>query len=233
MEDSLCSNTFINDLDFNVRKKLLKYCEWTELAEKKIISNPNQVIEHIYFPSGALISVMLQQKEDKALELGLIGEEGLLGIEPILGVYKSPFDATVHTQGLALKISTLHLLKLMDSHQNLKTRLFLYVAVLNNQLAQAAICNRFHLVDQRLAKLLLMLQNRLHSSKFMITQDLLAVMLGVRRVGVTKAASLFQKQNIVHYSRGRIEILNVIALEKIACSCYAIDKSTYQSIMHF
>lgn len=232
MDNEKCTNSFINDLSFGDRVKILNICEQVELTEKESLSAPNQSINYFYFPSGAVIAMMLASKSDKTLELGLIGEEGFLGIEPILGVYKAPYNAIVHTKGLALKINVAQLLKLISTNDAIKAHLFLYIAVINHQLAQSAVCNRFHSVEQRLAKLLLMLQSRLHSSRFTITQDLLAVMLGVRRVGVTKSARLLQYLEIVHYSRGHLNILDLKALEKVACTCFAIDQFTYQSIMY-
>jgi CRP-like cAMP-binding protein len=232
MDNEKCTNSFINDLDFYDREKLLNICEQVELSEKELLNAPNQNITNFYFPNGAVIAMMLANKTDKTLELGLIGEEGFLGIEPILGVYKAPYKAIVHTKGLALKTNVAQLLKLISTNDAIKAHLFLYIAVTNHQLAQSAVCNRFHLVEQRLAKLLLMLQSRLHSSQFKITQDLLAAMLGVRRVGVTKSARLFQHLEIVHYSRGNLMILDLKALEKVACNCFAIDQFTYQSIMY-
>ena len=232
MDNAKCTNSFINDLDFYDREKVLNICEQVELSEKELLSEPNQSINNFYFPCGAVIAMMLANKADKTLELGLIGEEGFLGIEPILGVYKAPYQAIVHNKGLALKINAAQLLKLISTNDAIKTHFFLYIAVTNHQLAQSAVCNRYHLVEQRLAKLLLMLQSRLHSSHFAITQDLLAVMLGVRRVGVTKSARLFQHLEIVHYSRGHLSILDLTALEKVACNCFSIDQFTYQSIMY-
>ena len=102
MDNEKCTNSFINDLDFYDREKLLNICEQVELSEKELLNAPNQNITNFYFPNGAVIAMMLANKTDKTLELGLIGEEGFLGIEPILGVYKAPYKAIVHTKGLAL-----------------------------------------------------------------------------------------------------------------------------------
>lgn len=232
MNNTQCQNGLINHLTVRCRHALLNQCEWVWLAKETVLSSPNQAIEHAYFPSGAVIALMMQQKSDKPLELALIGEEGLQGTEPLLGVLMSPFMAVVHAEGMALKIAMPCLLTLLEQHAPLRIRLHYYMAVTHAQLAQSSVCNRFHLVQQRLAKLLLMLEDRLHSSSFFITQDSLAGMLGVRRVGVTKAASQLQQKEILHYSRGHMEIVNHAALMHAACHCYAVDMRTYTAIMN-
>lgn len=232
MNNTQCQNGLINHLTLRCRHALLNQCEWVWLAKETVLSSSNQAIEHAYFPSGAVIALMMQQHADKSLELALIGEEGMQGIEPLLGVLVSPSSAIVHTEGMALKIPISSLLTLITQHASLKLSLHAYIAVTHAQLTQSSVCNRFHLVQQRLAKLLLMLEDRLHSSSFFITQDSLAGMLGVRRVGVTKAASQLQQKEILHYSRGHMEIVNHAALMHAACHCYAVDTRTYAAIMN-
>jgi CRP-like cAMP-binding protein len=232
MSNVQCHNDLIIHLNVSCRHALLKHCEWVLLAKETVLNLPNQAMHHAYFPAGAVIVLMMQQFTEKSLELALIGEEGFHGIEPLLGVAVSPTRAIVHAEGMALKIPISSLLRLMEQHTALRTSLHTYIVVVNAQLAQSSVCNRFHQVQQRLAKLLLMLQDRLHSSSFFITQDSLASMLGVRRVGVTKAASQLQQQGILHYSRGHMEIINRPALIHAACHCYAQDTSTYATIMN-
>jgi CRP-like cAMP-binding protein len=148
-----------------------------------------------------------------------------------LGVNYSPYYVKVLTEGTALRIPSAKLNQLIKTHPLLKVILDDYLAILSAQFAQAAVCNGLHQLQQRLSRLLLTLRDRLHSSTFSITQDQLAALLGVRRVGITRAASALLQREILFYSRGKMEILNHEALELIACNCYEIDKRTYQTLL--
>jgi hypothetical protein len=200
------------------------------------MGRPSDITLNAYFPVDCLISLMmegksLQQDKEKKLEIGLIGNEGMLGVQLMLGEDISPYNILVQGSGSSLYISAPLLIAEVGKSEVLKQHLNCYIHVLMTQLAQMAFCNRFHMVNERLASLLLMMHDRLHSTSFFITQDLLANMLGVRRVGVTKSACLLQMQKLVHYSRGHIEILDLAGLQAASCACYLIDKNTYDTIL--
>lgn len=227
-----CSNQLINHLDEPSRKLILKHCECLFVSAGSILGLPGSIAQYAYFPSGCVITLMLQQRDDKGIEVGVIGEEGMLGIEVMLGVRQSPYLILVQSDGMVLRIASDRLLKIIARQPSIQLALRLYVAVLMQQLAQSSLCSHFHLVQGRVARLLLMFRDRIHSNTIQITHELLADMLGVRRVGVTRAAGILQKQHTLRYARGRVEILNDQALEAAACTCYAIDKSTYLTILN-
>ncbi|WP_082487958.1 Crp/Fnr family transcriptional regulator [Methylophilus sp. Leaf414] len=231
MEHALTWNRLINQLDRRCQNRLVKYGVWVELTLGQQLNAPGIAIEYIYFPTCGVIALILQHALDKPLAIALIGNEGMLDIAPALGVQFVPYSAIVLAQGTALRISVEHLYALKLSNKNFGICLDRYIAVLNAQHAQAAVCNGLHNVQQRLARLLLAYSDRLQTSTLTITQELLATLLGVRRAGINNIASKLQQAKIVHYSRGHIEILNPLALLQKACYCYEMDKQTYESTM--
>lgn len=233
MENPICCNKLINHVDQKTHDAFLKECQWMFLTPASNLNSHTFANGYAYFPSGAIIVLLMHQQTTKSLAIGLIGEEGVFGVASILSVEKFAYHAIVQSEGWALKISNTALHKLMLSYPSVNQILLTYTAVLHAQLTQSIVCHHFHFLPQRLACLLISLQEKLHTSSFFITQDFLSVLLGVRRVGVTKAASYLQQKNIVAYSRGHMRIINTPALEQTACQCHAIDKLTYQTMMHF
>lgn len=161
----------------------------------------------------------------------MVGNEGMVGIPLILGVNVSPLYSLVQGSGPAWRMTAALFSKEFERSGALQRDLKRYLYVLMSQLAQTAACTRFHVVEARLARWLLMTRDRAHSGEFHITQQFLAYMLGVRRVGVTKAATALQKHKLISYTRGDITILDNAGLEAAACGCYQTDKETYQRIM--
>jgi CRP-like cAMP-binding protein len=229
MEPTLTWNRLISQLDRRSQNKLVKYGIWVELALGQQLNAPGVAIEHIYFPTCGIIALILQHALDKPLAVALIGNEGMLGIEPALGVQVVPYSAMVLVKGTALRISAEHLYALKLSSKGFGICLDRYIAVMTTQYAQAVVCNSLHNVQQRLARLLLTYRDRLQTSTFTITQELLATLLGVRRAGINNAANRLLQAKIVHYSRGHFEILNPLELLQKACYCYELDKQKYES----
>jgi CRP-like cAMP-binding protein len=157
-----------------------------------------------------------------ALEVGLVGREGMLGIPLALGISVSPVRALVQGAGPALKMSAARFRKELAASPPLQRELQLYVHTMMAQISQTAACNRFHVVEARLARWLLMTRDRVRSGEFRMTHEFLSHMLGVRRVGVTEAAGALQRRKLIEYSRGIIRILDGRGLEAAACSCYRI-----------
>ena len=224
-------NQFLGALSDDDRSGLLDHCIAVELAFAEVLYHSGERIAYIYFPTGSFISLVMAIEGHANLEVGLVGNEGVLGITTALGVDTAPFEALVQGAGSAWCISVPTILQALQSSPTLTLQLHRYIYVSLSQLAQTAACTRFHLVEARLARWLLMTQDRAHSAQFHITHVFLASMLGVRRVGITKAANALLKKNLIRYTRGAVTILDRAGLERAACSCYASDNACYQLIM--
>jgi hypothetical protein len=155
----------------------------------------------------------------------------MLGVPLLLGVNVSPLRALVQGAGRAWRVDTAAFLQAVEGNSGMRTVLNRYLYVFLAQLMQTTACTRFHLVEARLARWLLMTRDRAHSSQFHVTHEFLAYMLGVRRVGVTSAASALQRRNLIRYSRGDITVLDVRGLQRAACECYVMDKKIYAHIL--
>jgi CRP-like cAMP-binding protein len=225
------TNRLLTGLPRKDREHLLANCETIELKFAEVLCRPGELIVYVYFPTGSLISLMRPINDNASLEVKLIGNEGMLGITLLLGVDIAPFHALVHGAGLALRMTASAFLHELDQspalHQELKR--YLYVSV--SQLAQTAACIRYHVVEARLARWLLMTHDRAHSNHFHVTHELMAHMLGVRRVGITKAANSLLKQKLISYRRGDITILDRAGLEAASCECYRADNDIYERIL--
>jgi CRP-like cAMP-binding protein len=213
------------------REHLLANCEEIELIFGEVLYRPGELISHVYFPTGSYISLVTAINGAAGLEVRLIGNEGMLGISLILGVDVSPFHTMVLGAGPALRMVAPSFLRELDQSPALQLNLKRYLYVSISQLAQTAACTRFHVVEDRLASWLLMTQDRAHSDHFHVTHELMANMLGVRRVGITKAANSLLKQKLISYRRGDVTILDRIGLEAASCGCYRTDKETYERLL--
>lgn len=225
-------NHLLADLPNEEFDTLITECELVQLAYTEVLTNRDDPIDYVYFPIDSIISLVAPIEESRGMEVTMIGNEGMLGITLMLGVNNAPFSALVQKAGSAIRITAPSFLNILEDSSTLKENLNRYLCVSFSQLVQAAICNRFHFVEERLARLLLMIRDRAHSKSFYITQDLLARMLGVRRVGVTKAALALQHKNLIGYTRGYVVIHDIDGLEDEACACYRTDKETYNRMLN-
>jgi CRP-like cAMP-binding protein len=224
------TNRLLDALLHSDREQLLDNCEHIEISIGKVLYRAGDIIPYVYFPTGSFIS-LVAPIDTSNLEVGLVGNEGVLGITLILGVDVAPFTALVQGAGTSLRIKSTTFLGILEQSQELHRILKRYLYVSMSQLAQTAACTRFHLVEERLARWLLMTQDRAHTNHIHITHVFLAYMLGVRRVGITKAANSLQKQNLISYQRGNITVVDRVGLEAAACGCYQADKEIYSRIM--
>jgi CRP-like cAMP-binding protein len=225
------ANRILASLPSVDRQLLLAACEPVDLVFADIISQPGERIDHVYFPIDSCISLVTPIDGYAALEVGMIGNEGMLGITLTLGVDISPLHALVQVSGRALRMDRTRFRRVFAQSPQLQRRLSRYVYVLMNQVAQTAACTRFHVVEARLARWLLMTHDRAHSDAFHLTHEFLGHMLGVRRAGVTKAATSLQNQEFISYRRGNIRILDRAGLEQASCVCYLTDKQTYYRLL--
>lgn len=220
-------NHLIKLLPRKDRVHLLGLCESVSLGLSEVLYEPGQPTRHIYFPTDGFISLIAPIDGKPGLEVGIVGREGMLGVQVALGVSTVPLHALVQGPGTAWRIDTKVFRAELAGSAALQRGINRYVYVLMAQMATASACLRFHLIGQRLARWLLMSQDRAGSDSFPITQEFLSYMLGVRRVGVTAAAGVLQRNGLIEYNRGDLKVLNRPGLEAAACSCYAADKQTY------
>ncbi len=205
-------------------KRLLAVLEPVTLTFGEVLYEPGDPIRHVYFPVVGLVSLLTLVDQHLALEVGLVGNEGMVGIPLALGEDVSTIRALVQGEGSAMRMKSTTFLKELRRSPNLQRALNHYTNTLMAQVAQTAACNRFHVVEERLARWLLMTRDRVQANDFPMTQEFLSHMLGVRRVGITKAAGALQRHNLIRYSRGKISILDGKGLEAAACQCYRVVK---------
>lgn len=229
---SAVANRLIAALPHRDRDQLLAQCELIELVFAEMLFRPGEAITHVYFPTQSYISLVTPGHGDPGLGVGLVGNEGMLGITLIQGVDVAPFQAVVQGAGPSLRIPVRVFLSQFEKSPALQRELKRYLYVLLSQLVQRAACSRHHIVEARLARWLLMTHDRAHSDSFHVTHIFLATMLGVRRVGVTKAANSLQCRRLISYRRGNITILDRIGLEAASCVCYRADNTVYEHILN-
>jgi CRP-like cAMP-binding protein len=212
-------------------ERLMAVGEPVQLVLAEALYERDTVVRHVYFPVDAFVSLVTQVDAHPSLEVGMVGREGMLGASLALGIATTPLRAIVQGAGSAWRIGAVPFRRELARSPALKSCLDRYLYVLMAQLATSAACLRFHLIEPRLARWLLMTQDRAHADRFHVTHDFLAYMLGVRRVGVTMAAGALQAHGLIEYHRGELKVLDRSGLEAAACSCYAADLRGYGAVM--
>ena len=222
------TNRLIEALPRANRAHLIAACATVDLVLGDILHEPGTPLRFAYFPLSGFISLLSSVDAHERLELGLIGDEGMHGASLVLDVAASDQCALVQGAGVALRIDATALRGELRRSPALRRVLSRYLHVLMSQQAQAAVCIRFHRIEQRLARWLLMTHDRAHTDTFFITHVFLASMLGVRREGVTEAAGALQAQGLIRYTRGHVTIVDQRRLEATACACYRHDRAAWQ-----
>ena len=220
-------NHLIELLPRRERARLLALCEPVQLVLSEVLCEAGASTQHVYFPIDGFISLVTQVDKHPGLEVGMVGREGMVGAQVVLGVMTSPLRALVQGAGATWRIGVAPFMAELAANAVLRSQLDRYVYVLMSQMAATAGCLRFHLIGPRLARWLLMSQDRAHENHFHITHEFLAYMMGVRRVGITVAAGELQRQGLIRYHRGELTVLDRSGLEAAACSCYAADGIVY------
>lgn len=225
------TNQLLDSLPSKQRQKFIARCEHVDLVFGTILSEVNEPFRHVYFPLVSFISLVATLDGHKPLENGLIGNEGMLGASLLLGVNAAPGRSLVQGAGTAFFMSTAQFRRELAKSPQLTSLIKRYLFTLMSQLSQAAACIRFHSIEQRLARWLLMTHDRAHADHFYLTQDFLADMLGVRRSGVSVAAGALRLKHYIDYVRGEIHIQNRKGLEATACQCYQVLIDDYARLI--
>lgn len=222
-------NKLVDSLPSRQRRKFLAQCETVPIRFGECLAAKYKRIRHVHFPLTGFVSLVIAVDGHMPLELNIIGNEGLLGAEMVLDTRIAPYTSIVQGAGTALRLSASAFSGQLDSSPALRKICNRYLHVLVEQLAQSIGCNCFHDVSQRLARWILMTHDRSDGDDLELTHAFLATMLGVRRSAVTIAAGNLQAQQLISYSRGRIQVLSRSGLEKSSCGCYAAGVSAYET----
>ncbi len=210
---------------------MLGACVEVQLSFPDVLAEPGDLLRHVYFPTGSYISLVTPMGGKSHLEVALAGSEGLYGVPVALGVQVSPVHALVQGSGSAWRMEAAAFRRELAALPKLRACIDGYIHVLMSQLIQTAGCNRFHVVEQRVARWLLMTGDRAGSPSFRSTHEFLGNMLGVRRVGITQAASALHKRGLIGYTRGQVTILDRKGLERASCACYRFDLAAYKRVL--
>jgi CRP-like cAMP-binding protein len=224
-------NFLINLLPKINQELIFSKATLTELTLSRVICTADRPTDYIYFPVDGFISITQSIDEHPPIEVGMIGREGMLGAEHILGINTNPFGALVQGVGSAWRIEAQDFLGAVDNSVELKAIVSSYLAVRNKQLGLSVACEHFHEIGPRFAKWLLMSQDRAQSPAFLMTHEFISLMLGVRRVGITTIAADFRRRGLIEYHRGEMKVLNRVALKAEACSCYQKNLKIYTSLI--
>jgi hypothetical protein len=224
-------NRLLAALPRNDRLMMIARCEIVPLVAPEVLFEPGERLRHVHFPVTALISLATPIALSAGVEVGLVGDEGMVETPLVLGIALTPLAGIVQRPGIALRMGAAEFTRELKARPALRRLLDRYLFVRMTQLARASGCTRYHLVEARLARCLLMTQDRAHSNAMHITHEFLALMLGVRRAGVTKAAISLQRLGLIRYSRGDIVILDRPGLGAAACACYGADLDTYRTVL--
>jgi CRP-like cAMP-binding protein len=226
----VATNRLLECLSGKDRAHLLDRSELVELTFSEVLAEPGDAVRNVYFPTVSFISLVTSAGTGAHLEVALAGNEGVYGVPVALGVPTSPVKALVQGSGAAWRIGARAFRGELARSAGLRSCINRYIYVLMSQLIHTAGCNRFHRVEQRVARWLLMTADRAHARTFRITHEFLAYMLGVRRVGITEAATALHRRGLIAYKRGVVTVLDRAGLERAACSCYRLDVATYRHI---
>lgn len=224
-------NHLIERLPRKDRLHLLGSCEPVELVLSDVLCDSGKPTDYVYFPTAGFISLIATNAGLPGIEVGMVGAEGMLGVQVVLGVPIAPLHALVQGPGKAWRIGAVAFKLELEGSAALQRSMNRYLYVLMAQLAVSVACLRFHQIGPRLARWLLMSQDRARSDSFHVTHEFLAYMLGVRRVGITGAAGALQSEGLIEYHRGDFKVLNRQGLEAAACSCYAVDRKAYADLL--
>jgi CRP-like cAMP-binding protein len=212
-------------------RRLLPYLERAPLAYRQSLYEANKPIETVYFIESGVGSLVNTMNNGQAAEVGTIGNEGMVGLPIVLGDAQAPTSVYVQVPGAGLSMPASRFKTELAASATMRAVMLRYAHALFNQVAQSAACNHFHNIEQRCCRWLLMTDDRMESEEFLLTQEFLAMMLGVQRTGVTRAASALQRAGLIEYTRGMVTILDRRGLRNRACECYAVSKKEFDRLL--
>jgi CRP-like cAMP-binding protein len=217
-------NHILDALPEDERERLFPHLQLVEMPLGEVVYESGAALRHIYFPTDSIVSLLYVMQNGASAEIAVVGKEGAVGVSLFMGGETTPSRALVQSAGHAYRLTRARLKAEFDRHGELLHVLLRYTQSLLTQMAQTAVCNRHHSLDQQLCRWLLLSLDRLNSNKLTMTQELIANMLGVRREGVTEAAGKLQKLGVIRYTRGKIVVIDRPRLEALSCECYAVVK---------
>ncbi len=205
--------------------------EHVDMPLGQVLYESGKTLSHIYFPTTSIVSLLYVMENGASAEIAVVGNEGLVGVSLFMGGGSTPSRAVVQSAGHGFRLKASAMKDEFDKGGPVLHLLLRYTQALITQMSQTAVCNRHHSLDQQLCRWLLLSLDRLNDNKLVMTQELIANMLGVRREGVTEAAAKLQKAGLIRYNRGRISVLDRPGLEKRSCECYAVVKKEYDRLL--
>ena len=224
-------NHLLDALPANERARLFPLMELVPMPLGYSVCEPGMIMKHVYFPTTSIISLLYVMENGASAEIAVVGNEGIVGVSLFMGGETTTSRAVVQSAGQAYRLEAQLLKDAFYLAGPLQVLLLRYTQALINQMAQTAVCNRHHRLDQQLCRWLLLSLDRLASNELTMTQELIANMLGVRREGVTEAAGNLQRAGLIHYSRGKITIVDRPGLEARRCECYQVVKTELDRLL--
>jgi CRP-like cAMP-binding protein len=224
-------NRLLAALDVADRAAWLPQLEAVDMPLGKALYESGNKLTHVYFPTTSIVSLLYVMENGASAEIAVVGNEGIVGISLFMGGESTPSRAVVQSGGVGLRLKANILMKEFNRAGPVLHLLLRYTQALITQMSQTAVCNRHHSLDQQLCRWLLLSLDRLQSNQLVMTQELIANMLGVRREGVTEAAGRLHRAGIIKYQRGHITVLNRALLEERTCECYAVVKKEYDRLL--
>jgi CRP-like cAMP-binding protein len=209
----------------------LPLLEPVELRLGQVLHESGETLNHVYFPTTAVVSLLYVMANGAAAEIAVVGDDGIVGVPLFMGGESTPSRAVVQSAGRAFRLKAQQLMDEFNKNGPLLHLLLRYTQALITQMAQTAVCNRHHSLDQQLCRWLLLSLDRLEGCELVMTQELIANMLGVRREGVTEAATKLQLAGVIRYARGHITVLDRAGLEQRTCECYAVVRREYERLL--
>lgn len=221
----LLDNKLLAALPEGARQHLFPHMKLVDLPLGKVLYESGDSLRNVYFPTDSIVSLLYVMENGASAEISVVGNEGIVGIAVFMGGESTPSRALVQSAGAAFSLSSQRLRNEFNGYADMRMLMLRYTQALITQMAQTAVCNRHHSIDQQLCRWLLLSLDRLSDNRLVMTQELIANMLGVRREGVTEAAGKLQDLGVIEYQRGKITVLDRPRLEELSCECYAVVKA--------